>query len=165
MRNFLALIMILTLMVACSTKPKTEESQLPAEPASKAAEKAPEAAPEPAKPEPKTITTASGLKYQELVVGTGPVPKRGSRVTVHYSGWLTDGTLFDSSLTRNEPFTFTLGRGQVIKGWEEGLLTMHVGGKSKFTIPPELAYGSKGYAGAIPPDSTLIFEVELLGFQ
>jgi peptidylprolyl isomerase len=111
------------------------------------------------------ITTPSGLKYQDLVVGNGPSPKAGAKVVVHYTGWLTNGVMFDSSVSRNQPFTFRLGRGEVIKGWDEGVATMHVGGKRKLTIPPGLAYGSKGYAGAIPPNSTLIFEVELLGFQ
>jgi peptidylprolyl isomerase len=115
-----------------------------------------------ASPSPKTVTTPSGLKYVELVVGKGPTPKEGDTVFVHYTGWLTNGKKFDSSVDRGQPFYFVLGRGQVIKGWDEGVDSMHVGGKRKLTIPPELAYGAKGYPGAIPPNSTLIFEVELL---
>jgi len=102
------------------------------------------------------------MKTEKITEGTGTSPKRGETVTVHYTGWLTDGTKFDSSLDRNEPFSFVLGTGQVIQGWDQGVAAMRVGDKVKLTIPPELAYGRAGYPGAIPPNATLIFEVELL---
>jgi FKBP-type peptidyl-prolyl cis-trans isomerase FkpA len=103
------------------------------------------------------------LQIEKLVAGTGDRPKKGDRVSVHYTGWFTDGGKFDSSVDRGQPFQFVLGAGQVIRGWDEGVATMQVGEKAKLTIPPHLAYGSQGYPGAIPPDSTLVFEVELLG--
>jgi peptidylprolyl isomerase len=110
-------------------------------------------------------TTASGLQYTDKVVGTGDQPVPGQTCKMHYTGWLTNGTKFDSSLDRNEPFEFTLGVGQVIKGWDEGVGTMRVGGKRKLVIPPELGYGAKGAGGVIPPNATLIFDVELLGVR
>jgi peptidylprolyl isomerase len=105
--------------------------------------------------------TESGLQYFDVVEGDGPSPEEGQLVTVHYTGWLEDGTQFDSSVQRGEPFTFPLGQGQVIPGWDEGVATMKVGGKRQLVIPPELAYGEQGRPG-IPPNSTLIFDVELL---
>jgi FKBP-type peptidyl-prolyl cis-trans isomerase FkpA len=110
-----------------------------------------------------TITTASGLQYEEITVGSGATAKAGNLVSVHYTGWLTDGKKFDSSKDRNEPFDFNLGAGQVIKGWDEGVQGMQVGGVRKLTIPPALGYGARGAGGVIPPNATLIFEVEFLG--
>lgn len=104
----------------------------------------------------------SDLKIEHLVHGSGATPKRGTTVSVHYTGWLTDGTKFDSSVDRDEPFEFVLGTGQVIGGWDQGVAQMKVGDKVKLTIPPHLAYGAGGYPGAIPPNATLVFEVELL---
>ena len=115
------------------------------------------------KKDEKVITTKSGLKYVELKEGTGDEAKAGQTVEVHYTGWLKDGTKFDSSHDRNRSFSFRLGAGQVIKGWDEGVAGMKVGGTRKLIVPPELGYGKQGYPGAIPPDAELTFEVELLG--
>jgi peptidylprolyl isomerase len=115
----------------------------------------------------ETVTLPSGLKYQDEVVGTGPEPKAGQQVTVQYTGWLDEGgkkgKKFDSSRDRNQPFSFPLGAGQVIKGWDEGVATMKTGGKRTLIIPPQLGYGARGAGGVIPPNATLIFDVELLG--
>jgi peptidylprolyl isomerase len=110
-------------------------------------------------------TTPSGLQYEDLVVGNGPTPQSGQTAQVHYTGWLDNGTKFDSSVDRGQPFEFRVGQGQVIKGWDEGVATMHVGGKRRLVIPPELGYGSRGAGGVIPPNARLTFEVELLGIK
>jgi hypothetical protein len=107
-------------------------------------------------------TTASGLQYQDLLIGDGAMAQAGNAVVVHYTGWLTDGTKFDSSVDRGTPFSFNLGAGEVIPGWDEGVAGMRVCGKRKLLIPPELAYGDAGAGGAIPPGATLEFDVELL---
>jgi FKBP-type peptidyl-prolyl cis-trans isomerase FkpA len=107
-------------------------------------------------------TTPSGLIIEDVVVGSGESASAGQMATVHYTGWLTDGTKFDSSKDRNDPFEFGLGQRQVIAGWDEGVQGMKVGGKRKLTIPPQLGYGARGAGGVIPPNATLVFEVELL---
>ena len=108
-------------------------------------------------------TTPSGLTIDDIVVGNGAAAAAGQKVKVHYTGWLTNGTKFDSSKDRNDPFVFALGAGSVIKGWDEGVQGMKIGGKRKLTIPPWLGYGGRGAGGVIPPDAVLVFEVELLG--
>jgi FKBP-type peptidyl-prolyl cis-trans isomerase len=113
--------------------------------------------------EQQEVTTASGLKYTDLTLGEGQEARAGQTVTVHYTGWLENGTKFDSSLDRRSPFNFRLGAGEVIRGWDEGVAGMKVGGKRKLTIPADLGYGARGAGGVIPPNATLIFEVELLG--
>ncbi len=110
-------------------------------------------------------TTPSGLTYTDIEQGTGATAKTGQKVKVHYTGWLKNGQKFDSSLDRNEPFEFTLGTGMVIKGWDEGVAGMNVGGKRRLEIPPALGYGARGAGGVIPPNADLIFEVELLGLR
>ena len=111
------------------------------------------------------ITTASGLVIEEMVVGDGDEARAGQMVSVHYTGWLTNGSKFDSSKDRNDPFQFPLGQGHVIKGWDEGVQGMKIGGTRKLTIPAHLGYGARGAGGVIPPNATLVFEVELLGIQ
>ncbi len=111
------------------------------------------------------VTTPTGLKYTDLTVGTGPSPVTGQVCVMHYTGWLTDGTKFDSSVDRGQPFEFPIGAGRVIRGWDEGVATMKVGGKRKLVIPSDLGYGERGAGGRIPPGATLVFDVELLGLK
>jgi FKBP-type peptidyl-prolyl cis-trans isomerase len=115
------------------------------------------------KKESKEVTTKSGLKYTDIKVGDGAAAKAGDLVQVHYTGWLTNGKKFDSSVDRGKPFEFRLGAGMVIKGWDEGVATMKVGGKRQLHIPSALAYGANGAGGVIPPNADLVFDVELLG--
>ena len=121
------------------------------------------------KGESKMEKTPSGLRYEDVVVGTGAAPKPGQVCVMHYTGWLWEkdakGAKFDSSVDRGKPFKFPLGQGRVIKGWDEGVATMKVGGKRNLLIPPQLGYGMKGAGGVIPPNATLFFEVELLGVE
>jgi peptidylprolyl isomerase len=127
------------------------------------------ATPASAQTQGKTMTTASGLQIADSKIGTGAQPKTGQTCVMHYTGWLYDngvkGAKFDTSLDRGEPFEFAIGRGQVIKGWDEGVATMQVGGKRTLIIPPQLGYGARGAGGVIPPNATLIFDVELLGVK
>lgn len=111
------------------------------------------------------VKTPSGLQYEDMVVGKGVSPRQGQTVVVHYTGTFTNGQKFDSSRDRGQPFTFPLGAGRVIKGWDEGVASMKVGGRRKLTVPPHLAYGERGMGNVIPPNSTLLFDVELLGIQ
>ena len=129
---------------------------------------APQAAPQSAPAAPNTagaVTTASGLQYIDEVVGTGAQPQPGQTLSMHYSGYLDNGTKFDSSVDRGQPLQFKLGAGQVIRGWDEGIASMKVGGKRRLIVPPALGYGANGYAGVIPPNARLTFEVELVAVQ
>lgn len=149
--------MIIPLLVVLMAVGCAEATATP--PATPTATSAPENRPSADAP---ATTTPSGLQYRDLEVGDGQPAAAGETVVVHYTGWLEDGTKFDSSLDRGEPFQFVVGRGDVIPGWDEGVGSMRVGGKRELTIPARLAYGDQGVPGVIPPGATLIFEVELL---
>ncbi len=166
MRKASAILYMLTCLMATSVLARGAAQNPPAQaaPAKKAATASKAGASKTAathKAPAQMITTASGLKYRDVVVGKGPQPKDGDKVVVNYTGRFTSGKVFDTSVGK-KPFEFTLGRGQVIKGWDEGVASMHVGGKRKLVIHPDLAYGEQGYPGVIPPKSTLTFDVELL---
>jgi FKBP-type peptidyl-prolyl cis-trans isomerase len=141
------------------------EAPTPAPVASTAAPAGKAFDPNPFKGNGKVVKTASGLQYEDMTIGTGKEAKPGSRASVHYTGTLKDGTKFDSSRDRNDPFTFTIGAGEVIKGWDEGVAGMKVGGRRKLIIPYQLAYGEGGRPPTIPPKSDLTFDVELMDVQ
>ncbi len=160
MRWYLLLVLLVTLGVSCggsdptnipTPKPTASPTAAPTATTSKEAS--------------ELTTTPSGLQYRDLVVGTGEEARIGATAVVHYTGWLEDGTKFDSSVDRGTPFDFVIGRGQVIKGWDEGVGSMNVGGKRELIIPPDLAYGDRGAGSVIPPGATLKFEVELIGLR
>ena len=157
--HFISLLVLLALVVSACGTPAAPTAQ-PTNPPTKTATSQP-AAPSSDAPQGE-VTTDSGLQYTDLVVGTGETPQTGAFVKVHYTGTLVDGTQFDSSVDRGEPFVFQLGVGNVISGWDEGVGSMKVGGKRRLIIPPELGYGERGAGNVIPPNATLIFEVELL---
>lgn len=168
-------MLTLLLAIACSTEPVAEKTDVQPSSPPKTAQPAEPARPEPAdmgkvetaRPSPvdgiEPVTTESGLRYWVLNQGTGATPEKGQVAVVHYTGWLKDGgEKFDSSVDRGRPFTFPVGMGRVIKGWDEGVSTMKVGEKRQFEIPADLAYGERGAGGKIPPGATLIFDVELI---
>lgn len=141
MKYLIAIILSLAILSACSSTKEATKNEFP-----------------------DYKTTSSGLQYKDIEVGTGTMPEKGQICVVHYHGTLLDGTVFDSSKERGQPFEFPIGVGRVIKGWDEGVMTMRIGGKRKLVVPPDLGYGSRTM-GSIPPNSTLVFEVELLNIK
>jgi peptidylprolyl isomerase len=164
MRNTTVLIAVLGMLPAVGAQTNPKKSAPAASSATKKSAPAHHIASGPTKVTGDPTQTPSGLEYWDIKLGTGPTAQKGQTVKVNYTGWLTTGKKFDSSVGA-PPFEFTLGAGEVIKGWDEGVDGMKVGGKRQLKIPPDLAYGDRGAAGVIPPGATLIFDVELLGVQ
>ena len=154
MKRFAVVLTVLTGMGLLFAQAKNDATPAAAQPAAG-----------PTKVMGKPQNTASGVEYWDIKLGTGAVAVSGKTVSVHYTGWLTDGKKFDSSVDRGEPFEFPLGAGRVIKGWDEGVAGMRIGGKRQLKIPPAAGYGSRGAGNVIPPNATLIFDVELLGVK
>jgi FKBP-type peptidyl-prolyl cis-trans isomerase len=171
MPRFQATWLLAALLVIAGCKSKstssTGSSSAPVSGGTSAAPAAPAAGGAATSTTPKSeeVVMQNGLKYQDLKVGDGTLAEKGMSATVHYTGWLTDGTEFDSSLKSGRPFTFRIGAGEVIQGWDEGVAGMRVGGQRKLTIPPALGYGAAGAGGVIPPNATLVFEVQLLNVR
>jgi peptidylprolyl isomerase len=166
MRTLFQLVLSAVLMLSASAAvAQSHTTKRPSETQSASSAAARASAAGPTKVSGDGTTTPSGLKYWDIKEGTGAAAVKGQIVKVHYTGWLTTGKKFDSSVDAGRPFSFKLGAGNVIKGWDEGVAGMKVGGKRQLRIPPDLAYGDRGYPGVIPPNSTLIFDVELLGMQ
>ncbi len=173
MKRLILIALVMTLAVVGALAQTTKSTTKPSTAPKAGTAKAPTAKALPGAPvKGEPTKTASGLEYWDIKVGTGPEAAQGDTVFVHYTGWLTNGKLFDSSIDKSvigsatpKTFKFTIGGGQVIKGWEEGVAGMKVGGKRKLRIPPDLAYGKQGYPGAIPPNATLIFDVQLVRVQ
>lgn len=162
MKQIAVLVALLAILAAgCQQSNTAGEGEGETAAMEESGEMANDAGMEDMEPEGEEVTTPSGLVYQDIKVGDGAIAESGKAVSMQYTGWLTDGTQFDSSVGRG-PFDFTLGTGAVIKGWDEGIVGMRVGGKRKLTIPPDMAYGARGYPPVIPPNSTLVFDVELL---
>lgn len=157
----LSVIAILAVVATsgCARTPAEDTEAPPGEAGQMSTPPQEEAQQQPPQPPAADVTE---LVIEDITVGTGAEAKAGDTVTVHYTGWLTDGTQFDSSLDRSQPFQFVLGQGQVIPGWDQGVAGMKVGGQRRLTIPPDLGYGAAGAGGVIPPNATLVFEVELL---
>uniref|UniRef100_A0A832HYY0 Peptidyl-prolyl cis-trans isomerase n=1 Tax=Eiseniibacteriota bacterium TaxID=2212470 RepID=A0A832HYY0_UNCEI len=161
----LSVIALLVLAGCAGTQPSgSGQAGAPSSPASAGASARADATAPPSSGAAVARTLPGGLRVEDLKVGDGAIAEKGQTAIVHYTGWLTDGTKFDSSLDRDQPFSFRLGGGQVIRGWDEGVVGMRVGGKRKLTIPPDLGYGARA-VGPIPPNSTLVFEVDLLGVR
>ena len=163
--RILPIVFITASSLACSGDAETDSDTQAATERSVEAERSASMPEGPPEVSGDTVQTDSGLRYIVIEEGEGASPEQGQTARVHYTGWLTDGTKFDSSVDRGQPFSFPVGQGRVIRGWDEGVAMMKVGGKRRLILPPDLAYGNRGAGGVIPPGATLIFDVELLGIE